>query len=108
VDWRDGDIIGINPRAVYCYDCDGYEEPLPNNVWPFEVGQHFLPALINGDETGLSHNEIVWLNEFEKKETRGLVNWHWSYNPDHSKEFGECEITGVRGATVELHLVEMG
>jgi len=107
VEWRDGDIIGVDQKAVYCEICDGYEEAIPDNVTSFEVGQHFVAALINGDTTGLNDDEQVALEAFEQLETNGLDNWHWSYNTNHSNDFGLCEITGLRGATTELHLVNM-
>ena len=107
VEWRDGDIIGVDQKAVYCEICDDYEETLTDNVTPFEVGQHFIAALINGDNTGLNDDEHIALEAFEQLETNGLDNWHWSYNSNHSNGFGLCEITGLRGATIELHLINM-
>jgi hypothetical protein len=108
VEWRDGDIIGVNLEAVYCEICDDYEEAIPDNATVYQVLSSFLSALINSDNTGLNDDERIALDAFEQLETNGLDDWHWSYNPNHSNEFGLCEITGLRGVTSELHLVNMG
>lgn len=59
----------------------------------YTIGSHFLSALINGDETGLSDEEIAELAEF--LETLP-PNGHWDCS-DTETHFARCEITGMRG-----------
>ena len=107
VEFNDGDIIAVNPNAEWCDQCDRYELPLDDNITVYQVGAYFLAAIINGDLSGLTDREASQLVTFEGRETDGLKHFHWSYNTDHAQEFDTCEITGMRGNTVELHLVDM-
>lgn len=73
-------------------------------VTSYTIGQHFVSAIINGDFSGLSDAEEHDLLSFlAQVETVG----HWA-TTDESDEFGECEITGMRGPVETLNYVEMG
>jgi hypothetical protein len=105
--WNDGDLIAINPLADWCDQCEAYHMPLPSNVTSYRVGAEFVAALVNSDNSGITDWEENQLLSFEARETKGIEYLHWSCNSDHTEEFEECEITGLRGNTVELHLVNM-
>jgi len=68
--------------------------------YTFTIGAHYLSALIDGDETGLSDAEseelASWLRHVIETNI-GTRNHHWSPT-DNENEFGRCEITGERGA----------
>jgi len=106
VQFEDGDIIAVHPNSEWCGACECYHL-IEGNITRYQVLEALLPALMNGDTSGLTDQESSSLAEFEDRETYGIDNWHWSAWLDHCEEFAECEVLGVRGRTVELHLVNM-
>lgn len=65
------------------------------------IGSHFLPALINGDLSGISARDQNDLAAWEldiliqAQETgNGAGHWSTGYGRD---EFGVCDVTGFRG-----------
>lgn len=74
--------------------------------YTFIIGEHFLPALINGDDTGLSEWETTALDLFAADVTfpfEHSIN-HWAYDDDEP-EFSFCEVTQERGMCVRVHLM---
>lgn len=59
----------------------------------YTIGSHFLPALINGDITGLDDEDEELLAAFTF-EAVGFRDGHWSVPEDAEPEFAMCEITG--------------
>lgn len=62
------------------------------------IGSHFLSALINGDVTGLSDEEFPPFDRWEtgvRVAAGGLG--HWATVNDETDEFGQCDVTGLRG-----------
>ena len=54
----------------------------------FTIGEHFLPAIINGDYTGLDDTEVSQLDSWlDGRHKRG----HWDV-PDTRVSFDTCEI----------------
>jgi len=74
--------------------------------YTFTIGAHYLSALIDGDETGLSDAEseelASWLRHVIETNV-GKANYHWS-PADTGNAIGHCEITGERGAVEEVTL----
>lgn len=62
----------------------------------YTLGAHFLSALVNGDETGLSDEESQQLTDFLTGTHEQRGEGHWA-TTDDADEFGRCEITGLRG-----------
>lgn len=66
----------------------------------YEIGEHLLPALINGDFTGLSDADArefdVW--ETNARTAAGGIG-HWTTIDGRADAFGRCDVTGLRGAT---------
>jgi hypothetical protein len=56
-----------------------------------DLPEHWLPALVNGDKTGLSDEESAQFEAFYRGELTALCaeNWHISSHDDES-EFMEC------------------
>lgn len=77
----------------------------------YDVLSHFIPAIINGDETGLTDYESIELGEFISeaetfaKKRPGYRSHHWSVAD--SSGFGRCEITACYGDRETLQLVIM-
>jgi hypothetical protein len=68
----------------------------------YEIGAHFLSALINGDYSGLSDEEARALDQFEANNGPGPLGGHWADIEDSCEEFGRCDVTGERGQTVRI------
>lgn len=83
------------------------------NVHPFIVSTHFLPALINGDYTGLTDSEERQLDTFagcalaEHTITpSGQVKpHHWATDPNEEPHFITCEVTGLKAICETIFLV---
>lgn len=76
------------------------------------IGQHFLPTLINDDATGLDSYEEVALNDW-----LATVGGPWTDADGHRWSFGHlstldntedefavCDVTNMRGATIDVLL----
>ena len=108
VEFNDGDIIAVHPGAEWCDICERYEIPPDENITVYQVGEHFLSAIINGDYSGLSDTDEGALDNWIGAETEGMKNHHWACVPEHGSEFSDCDVTGLKSTCVELHLVNMG
>lgn len=63
--------------------------------YQYRISSHYLPALINGDESGMSDEESEMLNAFYAS----LPGYgHWDCEDDSS--FAECEVSGLYADTV--------
>ena len=67
------------------------------DTYTYTIGAHFLPALINADDSGLSDDESRALLAFEL-DLPG--DGHWSADDTDSSEFARCDVTGTMGAVV--------
>lgn len=61
------------------------------NERTYIIGKHFLPALINGDYTGMEDHEDQALDAFLE---RVACKGHWSY-ADEGENFTRCEVSGL-------------
>lgn len=68
------------------------------------VGEHLLPALINGDESGLDSHDILSLE-------RDIESWLaesngepliYDYNSDDGSSFSKCHVTGLHNMCYEI------
>lgn len=72
----------------------------------FTVLEALVPALMYGDESGLTDEDISALRDFEYTVQGWLIRsnarrGHFSFHTDRYNEFGYCEVTGLWGRTVE-------
>lgn len=58
----------------------------------YEISEHFVGAIINGDYSGLEDAEERQLNDWLKAVAKH--NEHWDYD-DSGSDFARCEITGL-------------
>lgn len=70
------------------------------NQYEHDIGQHFASAIINGDYSGLEDAEAASLDAWMENLSYGLG--HWSIDVDNTDEFGVCEVSNLRGATVRV------
>lgn len=72
----------------------------------YNVGTHYLSALINADLSGLADEEAAALDEFEyqvKCDTPvGFEFGHFIPPEDYSDDFKMCEVSGLMAQTVPV------
>ena len=77
------------------------------------IGTHFLAALVNGDYTGLTEEELgeftAWLHDatadYHDTGDHLWVFAHESVPEPDVTDFTKCEVTGLYSTTVEVHLL---
>jgi len=80
------------------------------------VPEHLLPAIINGDESGLGEDGLRQLARLDREaqefvdgfgldENMEGPHWHYTDVADSLDEFGENDLGGLRGRTVEVEVV---
>ena len=79
------------------------------DMYSYHVADHFLPALINGDLSGLSDDDEKELREFEvsahaRAHANGFTVGHWADAGD-SGDFRQCEISGLHAITAQVYLM---
>ena len=81
-------------------------------MYSFTVAKHFIPAIINGDDTGLDDNDSVQLEVFmgvtlASCAMQGMTstNHHWSDDGDDNTNCARCEITNLMADCATLHLM---
>jgi len=72
--------------------------------YTYTIADHFLPAIVNGDITGLEDNEEALLNGFLDSIYR--ENSHFATSSEESN-FARCEVTGLHSNCVELEQIVM-
>jgi hypothetical protein len=88
-------------------------EALPLETIEYEIGQHWLSYLINGDATGLDEGEAEKFDAWLKDQEHNLPDnsgFHWTDKIDDegnpiTNEFARCEFTGLMSATATVLLV---
>lgn len=67
------------------------------DTYTYIIGAHFLPALINGDESGFTDDESDALSGFIASLPGA---GHWSCDDADSFDFARCDVTGLQSAVV--------
>jgi hypothetical protein len=73
-----------------------------NDYYDFEIAEHFLPALINGDDSGLTNDESKLLDEFADH-WQSLDSATWDVLPV-GNDFTVDYITGLYATTKTVRL----
>ncbi len=69
-------------------------------AYEYDVGEHFLSALINGDVTGLDDEEEEELNEWTLGVTEAHGRGgHWAVLDSVRKDFARCAVTDEHSTT---------
>jgi hypothetical protein len=71
------------------------------DYYTFNIGSHFLSAIINGDYSGLSDQEETALNRF--MDNLPVKNGHFDLVEDEGN-FSQCEVSGLYDDCVEVRL----
>lgn len=77
----------------------------------YDVLDVFIPAIINGDETGLTDDEVCELDDFMSEADAfararpGYRSHHWATGGEAG--FGRCEVSACFGDRETLQLVIM-
>jgi hypothetical protein len=77
------------------------------DIIEYKVCQHFLPAIFNGDESGLSELDCGMLAAWLESEDLDLQYGHFSCGDVEEPSFATCDITGLKGDTVTITWVIM-
>jgi hypothetical protein len=73
-----------------------------NDYYEYDIGGHFLSAMINGDCSGLNDVEEKQLNDFlDGLPVQGGI---WDYMEDVAVDFVRCEVSGLRNDCVCMRL----
>ena len=73
-------------------------------LYAYTLADHWLPALINGDETGLSDSDSAELSDFLASLPEG--SGHWSCD-DTESHFARDEVSGLHAMCVDCVYVVM-
>lgn len=68
--------------------------------YEFKIAGHYLPALINGDHTGLENDETRDLSQWESDAMQsardsGFTVGHWSHDDCGGDDWGRCAVSGL-------------
>lgn len=78
--------------------------------YDYKVAEHYVPAFINGDDSGLDDQDVQNLLEFEKNawqaaNAAGFTIGHWSAEGDDEGDYGKCDVSGLFADRAELKLM---
>lgn len=70
------------------------------NHYEFKIAGHYLPSLINADDSGMDDSETEALSAFcesaySQAHAHGFTVGHWDCDPDESEDWGPCTISGL-------------
>lgn len=64
--------------------------------YDYQIAEHYLPALINADVTGLEPGEDLDLDTFVAwVQSEHGAEGHWACPSDDSPDFRMCEVSGL-------------
>lgn len=75
------------------------------DITEYRVCQHYLPAIINGDYSGMEEDDIEKLDKF--LEDFDLQEGHFDCDSDEEASFERCEICKLMGDVITLRWVQM-
>ena len=70
------------------------------DYFEYRIAEHLLPAMINGDFSGMTEDEISDYREFEQQAFKnaceaGFTVGHWAPLDDSDEDWGMCDGTGL-------------
>ena len=74
------------------------------DYFTYDIEQHWVCAIENGDYTALEDDEVLLLNEFLDGLPKNALGWHWG---DEAR-FACDEISGLMGQCLEGKLYVQG
>jgi hypothetical protein len=74
----------------------------------FKIAAHYLPALINGDYTGMTTQECAEFAAWIRGALHGLPSGHWATETDdNGDDFGTCAVSGLKAGRSLVRYVYM-
>ena len=73
--------------------------------YTYTIGDHFLPALINGDISGLTDHDIDDLERFLSSDV--FLKGHWSVPDCQESDFARCDISGLLSTCVDMSFYKL-
>ncbi len=78
--------------------------------YDYRIGEHYLSALINGDESGMSDAESAkfdaWIETAQSNATEsGFTVGHWCDVENSGEDWGRCEVSGLFDMRVTVRLM---
>lgn len=75
--------------------------------YEYRIASHYIPALINGDETGMTDAEQKEFSDWLESTDRRITHWDVT---DEGDNFARCEVSGLHAdcATVRGYFVSHG
>ena len=84
-------------------------EKLMNAGWDwyeYTIAGHYLPALINGDDSGLEERECEILQTFINNLPEQAKAGHWAYdNDENGEDFTICDVCGLYAGCYNVRLM---
>lgn len=83
-------------------------EKLMNAGWDwyeYTIAGHYLPALINGDDSGLEERECEILQTFIDNLPEQAKAGHWAYNDENREDFTVCDVCGLYAGCYNVRLM---
>lgn len=74
-----------------------------NDYYDFNISEHFLSTIFNGDDSGLDNKESALIDHFIDAWTSELKNATWNCNKNYP-EIGICDVTGLVANTYPVRL----
>lgn len=80
------------------------------DYFEYHIGDHFLPALINDDCSGMTDQECAELLEFERAahgvaRAAGFTVGHWADMAEDGEDFRRCDVSGLYDNCVAVRLM---
>lgn len=76
-------------------------------TYEYTIAEHYAPALINGDHTGLEDNESRAVDQFEQWVIKEHGYGHWSYRDNADAYFDRCDVCELMANCVPIEWVVM-
>ena len=76
----------------------------------YRIAEHYLPAMVNGDYSGMTEGEIVDYREFERVAkgaalADGFTVGHWADVEGSGDDWGRCDVTGLLAMRCTVRLM---
>lgn len=72
----------------------------------YTIASHYMPALINGDESSLEEWECEMLQTFIDNLPEQVKAGHWAYdNDDNGEDFTICDVCGLYAGCYNVRLM---
>jgi hypothetical protein len=80
------------------------------DYFEYRISGHYLPALINADESGLEDSEQLEFHAWEREARQnatasGFMVGHWDCDSEESDDWGMCAVCGLHAMRQTVRLM---